>query len=135
MMPDGEKAIALPQKANQIQSVSFVPSIRPKEDAVAILRISPGRFVVSEESERSVTLISSSSDGCMEAEGRDASEAIVLLNLGDQQHQEQHHQQQHHSSAVPNATVILEESQLASIQSATTNVDTDGFVVKSSSEN
>lgn len=133
--PGGEKAIALPQKANQIQSVSFVPSIRPKEDAVAILRISPGRFVVSEESERSVTLISSSSDGCMEAEGRDASEAIVLLNLGDQQHQEQHHQQQHHSSAVPNATVILEESQLASIQSATTNVDTDGFVVKSSSEN
>ena len=91
MTPDGEKEIALPQQANQIRSVSFIPSIRPKEDAVAILRISAGRFVVSEESERSVTLICSCSDGCMEEERRDASEAIVLLNLGDLQHQEQQH--------------------------------------------
>ena len=92
MTPDGEKEIALPQQANQIRSVSFIPSIRPKEDAVAILRISAGRFVVSEESERSVTLICSCSDGRMEEERRDASEAIVLLDLGDRQHQEQRQQ-------------------------------------------
>mmetsp|Transcript_10318 Transcript_10318/g.29006 ORF Transcript_10318/g.29006 Transcript_10318/m.29006 type:complete len:1103 (+) Transcript_10318:44-3352(+) len=122
---------------DEVQSVSFVPSTRPKDDAAALLRITSGRFIVTEKNERSVTLtLVNKSDGDEEAQRRDASTSIILLEVGgDPQHQQQ---QQH--SPVPNATMILTESELSSlIKSANNNVDgytaSDAFTVKSSSAN
>ena len=133
-----------PEMTNyNLQSVSFVPSSRPEEDADAIVRLTAGRFItIIEQQQRnedanannkgSITLmerINISSHGGTNADETQATsgaQAIVLLRVDDQ-----HSRSQQQVQIVPNATLILTRAELSSLQP---NGD-DGYAVTASSAN
>ena len=126
--------------ARNLQSVSFVPSSRPREDADAIFRLTSGRVAEPERDdakEGSITLFerigvssddNNNDDDETQATTSNGAHAIVLLKVDDQPSKEQQPRQ---VQMVPNATLILTHAELSSLQQPT-NEDDDGYVIAAS---
>ena len=121
--------------SHNLQSVSFVPSTRPTEDAQAIIRLTSGRFTEHESANdgRSITLIErtcidvsfhddANNDGEMQATKANGAHAIALLKVDDEPSKQQHVQM------VPNATLILTPTELSFLQ-PNGDDDDDGYAV------